>query len=661
MTSLMAMAAFVLPTLYPAATITTESLLEELTDLERLAELPQPAYVTKQFSSYDRASKSPKENWFANGDAGHYLRVEERDGRKEHVMMDAEGPGAIVRIWSANPEGTLRIYIDGEATPALEGEMKTLLGGTAEGLPAPLAGEHSRGWNLYFPIPYAKHCKVTSDKGGFYYHVNYRTYEASSVVESFARDDLNRLKSRIEDAARRLAEPRKRPKRGDVKHDDRPIDELIAPGAEAELASLRGPAAVRELHLQLGTRDQAAAARATVLTMTFDGEETVECPIGDFFGSAPGLIPYDSLPEGVREVTPGALETWSHWIMPFANHARIAAKNLGEQPVKLTGSIETQAYDWTDRSLLFHAGWRIQRDLPTRPMTDWTHLRCNGTGRFVGGGLHLINPVKAWWGEGDEKIFVDGETFPSHFGTGTEDYYGYAWCSPERFVHAFHNQTICSGPGNYGNTYVSRFHVLDDIPFTTSFQFDIENWHWHETTRTTRAAVSYWYARPGGTDFFEPVTKQDVRFDAVPKYELLRVEGAQEGEALNVASKSGGNVEVQNLNEAYSGEQQLWWTHGKSGDKLVLGFDSKEAGSKHVIVRLTHAVDYGVVQLYVNGKKAGEGRDLYKSGHYALMPEEDLGEFDLNKGQNELTVEIVGANEKAEKAYMFGLDYLMVR
>ena len=48
--------------------------------------------------------------------------------------------------------------------------------------------------------------------------------------------------------------------------------------------------------------------------------------------------------------------------------------------------------------------------------------------------LHLINYHRGWWGEGDEKIYVDGEDFPSHFGTGTEDYYGYAWCRPEEFA-----------------------------------------------------------------------------------------------------------------------------------------------------------------------------------------------------------------------------------
>ena len=72
--------------------ITTASLLEEMTDLAGMALFPSPAYTCRQFSSYDRASKSQTEGWFANGDCGQYLRVEERAGRKEHVMMDANGP-----------------------------------------------------------------------------------------------------------------------------------------------------------------------------------------------------------------------------------------------------------------------------------------------------------------------------------------------------------------------------------------------------------------------------------------------------------------------------------------------------------------------------------------------------------------------------------------
>jgi hypothetical protein len=172
-------------------------------------------------------------------------------------------------------------------------------------------------------------------------------------------------------------------------------------------------------------------------------------------------------------------------------------------------------YRWTARCLHFHAKWRMQKKMP-KGHNDWTHLECTGKGRFVGGMLNITNPVKGWWGEGDEKIYVDGEAFPSHFGTGSEDYYGYAWCSPELFTHAYHSQSRCDGPENYGQTSVSRFHVLDDIPFVRQFKFDMENLH---RRGNSRAAVSYWYARPGGNDFFLPITHEDIQITPLPPVE----------------------------------------------------------------------------------------------------------------------------------------------
>ena len=57
--------------------------------------------------------------------------------------------------------------------------------------------------------------------------------------------------------------------------------------------------------------------------------------------------------------------------------------------------------------------------------------------------LHVVEPRGGWWGEGDEKFFVDGEKFPSTFGTGSEDYFGYAWGDCTLFQHAYHDQTVC--------------------------------------------------------------------------------------------------------------------------------------------------------------------------------------------------------------------------
>lgn len=645
-----------------SAEITTGTLLEQMSDLSRLAELPEPPYSTKQFSSYDRKSVSPADHeaWFANSDYNQYIRTEETDGRKEHVMMDAAGPGAIVRIWSANPKGVLRVYLDGDKTPALTASMPDLLSGKVAGFPEPLAGVASRGWNLYFPIPYAKHCKVTNDEGGFYYLVNYRTYPAGTPVRTFTREDVTAWAPQATAVAAQLADPAQATKPDAARTTEHIYKAQVPAGEEVLLASFATTDghAICRFDVNLTAADAIPAARALILVMTFDGQQTVECPIGDFFGTAPGMNPYQGLPLGVGKAQ-DRLPLYCRWLMPYSRSAKITLKNLGSQTAHVGAVINTAPYQWTRRSLLFHAGWRIERDLPTRPFTDWTHLEVKGHGRFVGGALHVANPVRQWWGEGDEKIYVDGEAFPSHFGTGSEDYYGYAWCSPDLFTHAYHNQPRCDGPGNYGHTSVNRFHIMDDIPFARSFKFDMENWHSHGETQTTRAAVSYWYARPGGSSFFKTITAADIVLPVVPEYVIPHVEGAIEGEKMKIIAHTG-KAHPQDLGDKCSASEHLWWTGGKPGDKLTLGFEVPEAGQRNVIAQFVKARDYGIVQVYINDQKAGQPIDLFNPS-IVNSGEIDLGAFNLNKGENRITLEIVGANEKAEKAYMCGLDYLRLK
>ena len=319
-------------------------------------------------------------------------------------MMDADGPGAIVRIWSADPRGTLRFYIDGDPKPAIEAPMQDVLGGKFPGWPTPIAGMRARGWNLYFPIAYAKHCTVTCDTGGFYYHVNYRTYEKGADVKSFAPEDLTRLSAKIGDVAKKLENPRSAARLPSGTTSVETATDL-APGGESKSKFFEltdGPKAIVGLLVTTEAKNLERALRAVVLLMTFDGEKTVECPLGDFFATAPGLNRYASLPVGVSEID-GKLRLWSHWWMPFARTAKIALRNLGEEAMHVHFRIALAPYAWDDSSLLFHAGWRIERDIPSRPFVDWTHLDVKGKGRFVGGALHIINPVKNWWGEGDEK------------------------------------------------------------------------------------------------------------------------------------------------------------------------------------------------------------------------------------------------------------------
>lgn len=643
-----------------APRITTGSLLNEMTDLAGLCEYPDPPFTCSQFSSYDRRSKTPDdpEGWFANHDSGNYLRVEQQAERKEYVMAEMDGPGAIVRIWSANPKGTLRIYLDHAERPVLEAPLADVLGGRLPGIPEPIAGVHSRGWNSYFPIPYARHCKLTSDEGGFYYHVNYRTYPPGTRVVSFRPEDFERLSGRIEQVAAALAAPRSCGLRPSGRWREMLPAEVAGrwqalPSGGARHWDLpRGPAAIVRLLVQADAADLAAALRQTLLIIEFDDERTVVCPLGDFFGTNPGINPYESLPLGM---TPDGV-LWSHWVMPYRDSARIELHNLGQQLVKVRLLVGGRAHRWSERSLHFCAKWRPAYDLPTRPMRDWNYLNATGRGVFVGAAFGIANPVKIWWGEGDEKIYVDGESFPSHFGTGTEDYYGYAWGSPEVFTHAYHNQPRCDGPNNYGHTSVNRWHILDRIPFERSFRFDMELWHWKDDIDVDMSVVSYWYARPGSSDGFAPPGPDDLRVVAVPPYVPPRVAGALEGEEMTVLEHTG-TPERQEWS-GLSNEAHLWWRGAQPGERLVLGFEAPEAGRYRVLARFLTARDYGITQLYVNDEKAGEPIDLFNDGNPKPSEEIELGVFELAAGQNRLTAEIVGTNDKAVKAYMFGLDYL---
>ncbi len=140
-----------------------------------------------------------------------------------------------------------------------------------------------------------------------------------------------------------------------------------------------------------------------------------------------------------------------------------------------TGTVTYDAAEAAKDSLYFHARWRYQDGLQTKKADgtlDWPALRVSGApGRFVGLLLDIFNPTPAWWGEGDEKIYVDGESFPSTFGTGTEDYFGYAWSDNHTYMNPFHAQTRCDGPGTKGNSSNIRYQILDSVPFHQSLSF----------------------------------------------------------------------------------------------------------------------------------------------------------------------------------------------
>jgi hypothetical protein len=487
------------------ATVTTATLLEEMTDLGCLAEWPQPAYRNVQFSSYDRRSTtSEAPGWFSNADGfggepiPGFLKVlrEPRDGRPGlFLVAEVQGPGAIVRGWSAGMGGVLKVYLDPpadaaagkEAAPVYEGPAYDFLARRsghylkAAGIDLDAADAFSQEDADYLPMPFARGLRVTWEgklDELHFYHLQVRLYAAGAAVRTFdAKKDLKECEAAVRAAVAGLTKPS-----AGQGGDPLKLEAAIEPGKTwAWSPEAKGPGAVRELRLRLRADRPDEALRRCLLRISFDGAERpqVEAPVGDFFGSGPGVNPFSSLPMSVE--ADGTMTC--RFVMPYEKTVRLSIHNTTAAAVRLEGSVRVGPWRWDERSLYFRAKWRADHDLVAGAgVIDLPFVVAIGKGVFAGCAAILMNPSGAplahgnWWGEGDEKILVDGEQTPSIFGTGSEDYFNYSWSRPDLFAHPYCGQPLDSGPDTAGYVSNHRFQVLDAVPFEKSLAVMLELW-----------------------------------------------------------------------------------------------------------------------------------------------------------------------------------------
>ncbi|MGD7654739.1 MAG: glycoside hydrolase family 172 protein [Verrucomicrobiales bacterium] len=504
-----------------------------MVDRDAVARFPQRDFRLKQQSSYNRASRTPDEpeGWFTNKDFNrrpgdrNFLRIEENDGKKEWVLMDHDGAGAIVRTWmpwlrqlKPGSDITMRIYLDGSDEPALEGNMLGMFDGSGV-IPHPFAHSSLRSAVNFFPIPYAKSCKVTTDKMPFFFQFTFREYAEGTPVKTFTMEDFEAAKGLTERTGEALLNPA-------ATGAGNPLGfgAVLAAGEEKSVALPVGEAAVREVSVKLGDYSDPNLTRQVVLKMEFDGRETVWCPIGDFFGSGIGLNPVQGWYRTVAE--DGTMSC--RWVMPYRQGGKVSLLNLSDKAVEAELAVKTGDWTWDERSMYFHAGWRGQYPVPTRPFSDWNYVTLKGKGVYVGDTLTIMNPVEQWWGEGDEKIWVDGEDFPSIFGTGTEDYYAYSWGgrSTDFYEHPFHAQPFSHKynklnrkTGNEKNTMgfsvETRSRALDTMPFGSSLQLDMEVWSGTDCDMGYQVGA-YWYGFADTTSNRKPEPVEVLNVPPLP-------------------------------------------------------------------------------------------------------------------------------------------------
>jgi len=495
--------------------ITIDTLLNEMVSMEEMAKFPDPYYTCSQTSSYDRGSIHPDSaNWFRNGDGyvgGNFDRVDTINGRIEKVMLDHQSPGVITRMWitSLDQRPIIRFYFDGAeeaqfSIPAYD-LTQIAIEGAGLGFVMPHTS-YSKGYvggsTSYFPIPYAKSCKITVeipediDKNPRYYQINYRSYEEGSTLETFSKASVSILKDKIASVNKTLLE-NSSPEYEQISASPKAS---IAPGDSCLLLLPDGQRAVTEMRFDIEVTNQddfGQIMRELILSVKFDGKETIWIPLGDFTGGGMGAFPVDSW----FLTSNGKGNISSRWLMPYRKNASLTLHNTSNHEVTALLKVMTKELKWDKRSLYFHTSWKQDTGLDlfncgedvNKPETyEWNFALLKGKGKFMGDALSLFNHTKSWYGEGDEKIWVDEDTFPSHFGTGTEDYYNSSWAPVVIFQTPFGGAMRADTSSSQGYNTWLRTRNLDGIPFKSKIQFDFELLSWF-VGKADYSSTVYWY------------------------------------------------------------------------------------------------------------------------------------------------------------------------
>ncbi|EFF25458.1 glycoside hydrolase family 172 protein [Enterococcus faecium] len=532
---------------------TYPDLINKLVNLKELATPPLKGEKSGTFSSYDRRSVYDKETdtyheWGANRDGDGFIR-EEEDGV---VVLELEGPGVIWRVWSAiAKEGHMKIYIDGQEDPVFDRPFRAFFESysderSPQNFPE-LTPTLSRGRNSYIPIPFQKSIKIVFEEGwGEYYHFTYTTFPEGTTVPSYTGvfdKDSSIALAKVDRKLYRKEKYRLNEEKEDL---DR-LNVSIRPNQKETIFQTNESGAITKLVVlpkfdQFSQGEIKEILRSVTLSIYWDNEETpaVWSPLGDFFGTAPGINPYQSLPLGMTEE-----KFYSNWFMPYTMGAKVVIENEGDKEVELDTMIyhTSLSTEETSNYLRFRAKWHRDEYLELDKVRfeeegdrwpDWPLLLTEGKGRFCGVSMHVYNTwdipeeepqtwwygrwkdktIDWWWGEGDEKFFIDGEKFPSTFGTGSEDYIGYAWAAEPpfpMFESAFASQPYIELDAN-GHTSVNRFHVGDNVPFQESFEGFIEKYkanQWGENNYCIYSTVVYWYQEAKTEDRYKEVNVKE--------------------------------------------------------------------------------------------------------------------------------------------------------
>lgn len=289
--------------------------------------------------------------------------------------------------------------------------------------------------------------------------------------------------------------------------------EKIKDGARVTLMEVTGAGTITRIWITIAPEGDKLSRNDIIIRMFWDGNSfpSVESPLGSFFGN--GWTESYNFVTVPLSVAPGAGKSYvCYFAMPYANGARIEIENqTGREISNFYYNIN---YDEMQRlpadAGRFHAWYNHEvTDALPDGENEWAMLGqqgpnlngkgnylfadIQGRGEFVGVNYYINCPTTMWYGEGDEMVFIDGDTLPTFNGTGTEDFFNTSWCPKELFSHPYYGYPrVNNETGWLGRTHVYRFFISDPVHFDRSCRFTIEHGHNNNLTLDL-SSVAYWY------------------------------------------------------------------------------------------------------------------------------------------------------------------------
>ena len=438
----------------------------------------------------------------------------------------------------------------------------------------------------------------------------------------------------------------------------------LAPGETVTLVDHRGAGIVRRWWVTIAPRNSVELQRQLVVRCWWDDEATpsVEVPLSDFFGL--GFGEWTDFVSAPLNMTSGGYN--SYWAMPFRRRARITIENRASVPVeRLYYNVDVETFDaLPDDVLYFHAQFRRTSAVRGTPVTI---LDAQGRGHYVGTVLAMqpAHGRSMWYLEGNERVFVDGESSPSVLGTGTEDYFSSGWYfDTGPYSAPYHGAPIKDTTSGRISAY--RWHIPDPIPFRERLRFTIEHGGTNDVPGTDYTSTAFWYQ----THPHAPFPPLPAALMPLPPWTPRTIEGLIEGESLAATARAtAGEVRVQDMANferegvSWSGGAQLWWVEAEPGARLTMLLEAPAAGTYELAGIFTRATDYGRVRLHLNGRPLAPVVDLYGA---AVEPTATIsfGRVPLRAGANELVVELVGKDPRSQGfggGYLVGIDGFFLR